>query len=96
MRSRLVENSESADTSIRVALGLRDDLKLTCGPLLELEPMSRKEVEAIHAMIMGHRTDTVEPGCVSTNCGGYVFITPALSTWHYMPVSIWSWSEVHR
>jgi hypothetical protein len=32
------EHSECADMTTRIALGLRDDLKLTCGPLLELEP----------------------------------------------------------
>ncbi|KAF8504732.1 Nucleotidyltransferase, partial [Russula emetica] len=56
------EHSESADLTIRIALGLRDDLQLTCGPL----------IEAIQATIMDH-LNTVEPGYVSTICGGYVF-----------------------
>ncbi|KAI0282848.1 hypothetical protein BGY98DRAFT_912143 [Russula aff. rugulosa BPL654] len=55
------ENSESTDMDIRIALGLRSDLVRT---------IPRKEVEAIHATIMGH-LNAVEPGCVSTITGGY-------------------------
>jgi len=56
-----VEDSESTDMDIRIALGLRDDLMMT---------IPRAEVEAIHATIMDH-LNAVEPGCVGTIVGGY-------------------------
>ncbi|KAH9952692.1 hypothetical protein BC827DRAFT_1148343 [Russula dissimulans] len=56
-----VENGDSADMNIRIALALLDDLNLT---------IPRPEVEAIHATIMSH-LDAVQPGCVGTLVGGY-------------------------
>jgi hypothetical protein len=76
------ENSESTDMDIRIALGLRSDLVRTCESLartraktfvLTQYSIPRIEVEAIHATIMGH-LNAVQPGCVSTITGGYVFI----------------------
>ncbi|KAI9455651.1 Nucleotidyltransferase [Russula earlei] len=54
-----VENSDSTDMNIRIALELRDDLTLT---------IPRKDVETIHATIVDH-LEAVLPGCVSTIVG---------------------------